>query len=321
MMKKKSNISLAKEIIKREIVALNRTLNRIDTNFDKACKVLSSVSGKVITIGLGKSGYIAMKMSGTLSSTGTPSVFIHAAEALHGDMGAIKKNDVIIIYSKSGETHEIIKLLPLLKILKCPIISITGDSASSLAKYSDISIDASVTREACPNNLAPSSSIVCALAVSDALALTVSSQKNFSMKDFAKTHPEGTLGKRLLKTVQDIMTNKNIPTLKDTSNFDDLIRKTTKSNLGIAVILNNKNKLTGVISDGDIKRIMKSNNDLTNVVLKYVMTKKPLRVSSDVLAAEALSILETNNINALPVVEDAKVIGIVTLQMIIKSLN
>ncbi len=320
-MKKKSNILLAKEIIKKEIVALNRTLSRIDSNFDKACKVLNNVTGKVITIGLGKSGYIAMKMSGTLSSTGTPSVFIHAADALHGDIGAIKKNDVVIIYSNSGETNEIVKLLPLLKILKCPVISISGNCLSSLAKYSNISLDASVTREACPNNLAPSSSIVCALALSDALALTVSAQKNFSMKDFAKTHPEGTLGKRLLKTVKDIMSTKDLPLVKDTSSFDDLIKRTTKCNLGIAVILNNKKNIVGVISDGDIKRITKLNKNFKDIILKNVMSKKPLKVNSDILAAEALSILENNNINALPVVEKMKVKGIVTLQMIIKSLN
>tara|TARA_B100001057_G_scaffold440677_1_gene474744 strand:+ start:27 stop:989 length:963 start_codon:yes stop_codon:yes gene_type:complete len=320
-MKKKSNISLAKEIIKKEIVALNRTLSRIDSNFDKACKVLNNVTGKVITIGLGKSGYIAMKMSGTLSSTGTPSVFIHAADALHGDIGAIKKNDVVIIYSNSGETNEIVKLLPLLKILKCPVICITGNCLSSLAKYSDISLDASVTREACPNNLAPSSSIVCALALSDALALTVSAQKNFSMKDFAKTHPEGTLGKRLLKTVKDIMSTNDLPLVKDTSSFDELIKRTTKCNLGIAVILNNKKNIVGVISDGDIKRITKLNKNFKDIILKSVMSKKPLKVSSDILAAEALSILESNNINALPVVDKMKVKGIVTLQMIIKSLN
>ena len=320
-MKKKSNIFLAKEIIKKEIVALNRTLSRIDSNFDKACKVLNNVTGKVITIGLGKSGYIAMKMSGTLSSTGTPSVFIHAADALHGDIGAIKQNDVVIIYSNSGETNEIVKLLPLLKILKCPVISISGNCLSSLAKYSDISLDASVTREACPNNLAPSSSIICALALSDALALTVSAQKNFSMKDFAKTHPEGTLGKRLLKTVRDIMSTNDLPLVKDTSSFDELIKRTTKCNLGIAVILNNKNNIVGVISDGDIKRITRLNKNFKDIILKNVMSKKPLKVNSDILAAEALSILESNNINALPVVEKMKVKGIVTLQMIIKSLN
>tara|TARA_Y100000768_G_C23986867_1_gene689437 strand:- start:3936 stop:4898 length:963 start_codon:yes stop_codon:yes gene_type:complete len=320
-MKKKSNIYIAKEIIKREIVALNRTLNKIDSNFDAACKTLSNVSGKVVTIGLGKSGYIAMKMAGTLSSTGTPSIFIHATEALHGDMGAIKKNDVIIIYSNSGETNEIIKLLPLLKILKCQIISITGNCKSSLANHSDISLDASVTREACPNNLAPSSSVICALAISDALSLTVASQKNFSIKDFAKTHPDGILGKRLLKTVEDIMTTKKIPKLNETSSFDDLIKQTTKSNLGLAIISNNKNNIVGVISDGDIKRIMKSNKNLREISLKHVMTKRPLKVNGDILAAEALSILENNNINALPVVEKSKVKGIVTLQMIIKSLN
>ena len=320
-MKKKSNISLAKEIIKKEIVALNRTLKKIDHSFEEACDVLINITGKVITIGLGKSGYIAMKMSGTLSSTGTPSVFIHATEALHGDVGAINKNDAVIIYSNSGETNEIIKLLPLLKILKCPIISVTGNLTSTLAKYSDLSLDASVTREACPNNLAPSSSVVCALALSDALALSISAKKNFSMKDFAKTHPEGTLGKRLLKTVKDIMSTKNIPTIKDTSSFDDLLKMTTKSNLGIAIILNNQNNIVGVISDGDIKRIMKSNKNIKNIVLKKVMTKSFLKVSSDILAAEALSVLQTNNISALPVVEKFKVKGIVTLQMIIKSLN
>ncbi len=320
-MKKKSNISLAKEIIKKEIVALNRTLKKIDHSFEEACDVLINITGKVITIGLGKSGYIAMKMSGTLSSTGTPSIFIHATEALHGDVGAINKNDAVIIYSNSGETNEIIKLLPLLKILKCPIISVTGNLTSTLAKYSDLSLDASVTREACPNNLAPSSSVVCALALSDALALSISAKKNFSMKDFAKTHPEGTLGKRLLKTVKDIMSTKNIPTIKDTSSFDDLLKMTTKSNLGIAIILNNQNNIVGVISDGDIKRIMKSNKNIKNIVLKKVMTRNFLKVSSDILAAEALSVLETNNINALPVVEKFKVKGIVTLQMIIKSLN
>ena len=211
IMKNKSNISLATEIIKTEITALTRTLKRIDSSFDRACELIKKNSGKVVTIGLGKSGYIAMKMAATLSSTGTPSIFIHATEALHGDMGVINSNDIIIFYSNSGDTEEIVKLVPLLKVLKCKIISITGNKKSQLAKYSDLVLDASVTKEACPNNLAPTSSVMCALAISDALALTVSSKKNFTMKDFAKTHPEGSLGKRLLKNVQDIMIKKNIP--------------------------------------------------------------------------------------------------------------
>ena len=173
-MKNKSNISLASEIIKSEITALNRTLKKIDSSFDKACHLINKNLGKIITIGLGKSGYIAMKTAATLSSTGTPSIFIHATEALHGDMGAISTKDIIIIYSNSGETEEIIKLVPLLKIIKCKIIAITGNKKSQLAKHSDIVLDASVTKEACPFNLAQTSSIVCELAIYDALEITFS---------------------------------------------------------------------------------------------------------------------------------------------------
>ena len=320
-MKNKSNISFAKEIIKSEITALTRTLKKIDSSFDKECVLVNKNLGKIITIGLGKSGYIAMKTAATLSSTGTPSIFIHATEALHGDMGVINTKDVIIIYSNSGETEEIIKLVPLLKIIKCKIIAITGNKKSQLARHSDIVLDASVTKEACPNNLAPTSSVVCALAISDALALTVSSQKKFTMKDFAKTHPEGSLGKKLLKDVQDIMIKKNIPILSINASFSELINTTTKYNLGIALIINKAKSLVGVITDGDIKRIMNTNKNIEQISIKKVMTKKPLKINSDILAAEALSILEKNNISALPVLDKSQIKGIVTIQDIIKSIN
>jgi arabinose-5-phosphate isomerase len=321
IMRNKSNISLATEIIKTEITALTRTLKRIDSSFDKACELIEKTSGKVVTIGLGKSGYIAMKMAATLSSTGTPSIFIHATEALHGDMGVINSNDVIIFYSNSGNTEEIVKLVPLLKVLKCKIISITGNKKSQLAKYSDSILDASVTKEACPNNLAPTSSVICALAMSDALALTVSSKKNFTMKDFAKTHPEGALGRRLLKNVQDIMIKKNIPMLNIDASFSKLINMTTKYNLGIALIINNEKKLLGVITDGDIKRIMNSHENTEDILIKKVMTRKPLHVNSDILAAEALSVLEKNNISVLPVLDKSVIKGIITMQDLIKSIN
>ena len=320
-MKNKSNINLATEIIKSEITALTRTLKKIDASFDKACDLINNNLGKIITIGLGKSGYIAMKTAATLSSTGTPSIFIHATEALHGDMGVINTKDVIIIYSNSGETEEIIKLVPLLKIIKCKIIAITGNKKSQLAKHSDIVLDASVTKEACPYNLAPTSSIICALAISDALALTVSSQKKFTMKDFAKTHPEGSLGKRLLKNVQDIMIKKDIPILNINASFSELIDTTTKCNLGIALITNKEKSLVGVITDGDIKRIMNTYKNIEQITIKKVMTRKPLKIGSVMLAAEALSILEKNNISALPVIDKSKIKGIVTMQDIIKSVN
>ncbi|MEC8077422.1 MAG: KpsF/GutQ family sugar-phosphate isomerase [Pseudomonadota bacterium] len=320
-MNKKSNKQLAREIINREITALRRTAELLDNKFDKACKAIMSNKGKVITLGVGKSSFIAMKMAATLSSTGTAALFLHPLDALHGDVGVIKKNDVVIIYSNSGETQEVIKLLPLLKLLKCCIISITGSLSSSLARYSEISLDASVTREACPNNLAPTSSIICALAISDALALAISSQNNFTIKDFAKTHPGGAIGKRLMVTVSSIMVKKNLPLVTGSSKFSQLLEKTTKSNLGLAIIVDDKKKLIGVISDGDIKRIMKKNKNFESIYIKTVMTKKPLIVSPTMLAAEALSVLEDNSISALPVIDKNKVVGILTLKDIIKSIN
>tara|TARA_B100000035_G_C21035506_1_gene570703 strand:+ start:1092 stop:2054 length:963 start_codon:yes stop_codon:yes gene_type:complete len=320
-MKKKSNSQFARDVLNREITALKRTVKLIDNNFDDACDIISKNKGKVITLGLGKSSYIAMKMAATLSSTGSAALFLHPVDALHGDVGVIQKNDVVIIYSNSGETQEILKLIPLLKILKCPIISITGNMTSSLAKYTKVVLNSSVVREACPNNLAPTSSIICALAISDALALAVSSQNKFTIKDFAKTHPEGALGKRLMKSVSNIMITKQIPLLNEDAKFSALLNKTTKSNLGLAIIVNNKKNIVGVISDGDIKRIMKNNNEVKNIMVKNVMTKKPLIVTQDLLAAEALAVMEENNINALPVVEKNKVIGILTIKNIIKSIN
>lgn len=320
-MNKKSNKQLAKEIINKEIAALKRTAKLLDNNFDRACNAILTNKGKVITLGLGKSSFIAMKMAATLSSTGTAALFLHPVDAMHGDVGVISKNDVAIIYSNSGETEEILKLLPLLQLLKCSIISITGDVSSSLAKYSKISLNASVLREACPNNLAPTSSIICALALSDALAMAISSKNGFTIKDFAKTHPEGALGKKLLITVSDIMIRKKLPLIHKEDRFITLLEKTTKSNLGLAMIIDNSKKLIGVISDGDIKRIIKKNQPLESIKINNVMTKKPIVISSTMLAAEALSILEENNINALPVVEKNKIVGILKLENIIKSIK
>ena len=318
---KKTNKQLAKEIIKREVSSLTRTLSKIDSDFDTACDLISMYSGKVITIGLGKSGYVAMKMAATLSCTGTPSVFIHATEALHGDMGAIQNKDIVIAYSNSGETKEIIKLLPSLKVLKCKIISITGNMSSKLAKCSDLTLDASVTREACPNDLAPSSSIICALALSDALALTVAAKKRFTTQDFAKTHPAGTLGRRLLINVSDIMIRKNIPILNINSTFSQLLKVTAKRNLGIVLVVNSRHKLTGVITDGDIKRIMTKYKNYNEILIGKLMTKNPCIINEDVLAAEALSVLEKNNINILPVMDESKIVGIITIQDIVRSLR
>lgn len=320
-MKRKTNKLLAKEIINREIAALKRTVNLIDNDFERACDILLGNKGKVIVLGLGKSSFIAMKMAATLSSTGTSALFLHPADALHGDVGVIEKNDTVVIFSNSGETEEIIKLLPLLKILKCSLISITGNIKSTLAKYSKVYLNSSVLREACPNNLAPTSSIVCALAISDALALAVSSQNNFTIKDFAKTHPEGAIGKRLLITVAKIMDKKNIPLIDQNSSFSSLLDRTIKSNFGLAIIINSRKHIIGVISDGDIKRIMKEKKNIDSIIIKQVMSKKPVVINQDMLAVEALSVLEENNVDAAPVVDSKQVIGVLTLKKVIKSIN
>ena len=320
-MKRKTNKLLAKEIINREIAALKRTVNLINNDFERACDILLENKGKVIVLGLGKSSFIAMKMAATLSSTGTSALFLHPADALHGDVGVIEKNDTVVIFSNSGETEEIIKLLPLLKILKCSLISITGNIKSTLAKYSKVYLNSSVLREACPNNLAPTSSIVCALAISDALALAVSSQNNFTVKDFAKTHPEGAIGKRLLITVAKIMDKKHIPLIDQNSSFSSLLDITIKSNFGLAIIVNSRKHIIGVISDGDIKRIMKEKRNVDSIIIKQVMSKKPVVINQDMLAVEALSVLEENNIDAAPVVDSKQVIGVLTLKKVIKSIN
>ena len=320
-MKRKTNKLLAKEIINREIAALKRTVNLINNDFERACDILLGNKGKVIVLGLGKSSFIAMKMAATLSSTGTSALFLHPADALHGDVGVIEKNDTVVIFSNSGETEEIIKLLPLLKILKCSLISITGNIKSTLAKYSKVYLNSSVLREACPNNLAPTSSIVCALAISDALALAVSSQNNFTVKDFAKTHPEGAIGKRLLITVAKIMDKKHIPLIDQNSSFSSLLDTTIKSNFGLAIIVNSRKHIIGVISDGDIKRIMKEKKNIDSIIIKQVMSKKPVVINQDMLAVEALSVLEENNVDAAPVVDSKQVIGVLTLKKVIKSIN
>ena len=206
-----NKISVAKKVILSEAAALKNIANKLDHNFNLACEAILACKGKVVTIGLGKSGHIATKSAATLSSTGTPSVFLHAAEALHGDIGLISKLDLVICYSNSGETKELLLLLPLLKILKITLITVTGNKKSMLAKSSNIVLDSSVQSEACPLNLTPTSSVISAIGLSDALAITLLKCRGFTSKDFAKSHPQGELGKRLLKKTEDIMIIKRLP--------------------------------------------------------------------------------------------------------------
>ena len=319
-MKVINKISIAKKVILSEATALKNIANKLDNNFNLACEAILNCKGKIITIGLGKSGHIATKSAATLSSTGTPSVFLHAAEALHGDIGLIGKLDLVICYSNSGETKELLLLLPLLKLLKITLITITGNKKSMLAKSSDIVLDSSVQSEACPLNLTPTSSVISAIGLSDALAITLLKCRGFTSKDFAKSHPQGELGKRLLKKTEDVMIIKRLPYTYADMKLIKAIDIITKFNYGIIISLTKEKKLLGIFTDGDLRRTLRKSNDISSLQLYKVMTKKPIVVSKNIMAAEALNIMEHKQITSLVVINDDKTVaGLLTLNQLLKS--
>ena len=317
---KKNKINIAKNIIKLESDSLKNMIVKINSHFDKACDAILSCKGKVVTIGLGKSGHIAAKASATLSSTGTPSMYIHGADCLHGDIGAIKKEDIIIFFSNSGETRELLSIISLLKVLKIQIISITGNKLSKLAKASDFILECGVKKEACPLNLTPTSSVITAISMSDALALTLLECRGFTSKDFARSHPNGSLGRRLLKKVSDIMFKTKLPTVSVESNLHKTIGIMSKFNYGVAVVLDKNKKIVGIFTDGDLRRTLQKYSDLSNLKIRDIMTKKPFTIGSDILAAEALNILESNEITSLLIKSNTnQLLGIITLNAILRA--
>jgi len=317
---KKNKINIAKNIIKLESDSLKNMIVKINSHFDKACDAILSCKGKVVTIGLGKSGHIAAKASATLSSTGTPSMYIHGADCLHGDIGAIKKEDIIIFFSNSGETRELLSIISLLKVLKIQIISITGNKLSKLAKASDFILECGVKKEACPLNLTPTSSVITAISMSDALALTLLECRGFTSKDFARSHPNGSLGRRLLKKVSDIMFKTKLPIVSVESNLHKTIKIMSKFNYGVAVVLDKNKKIVGIFTDGDLRRTLQKYSDLSNLKIRDIMTKKPFTIGSDILAAEALNILESNEITSLLIKSNTnQLLGIITLNAILRA--
>ena len=319
-MKKIDKIAFARTIIRSEASELNNVARKLNKNFDGACSEILSCSGKVITVGLGKSGHVASKAAATLSSTGTPSIFLHGAEALHGDMGLVNKSDIIVFFSNSGETKELLLLLPLFKILKVKLIAIVGDKKSTLAKSVDYMLDSSVTKEACPLDLTPTSSVISAIGIADAMALTLLKCRGFTSKDFAKSHPQGELGKRLLKRCADIMYKSKLPIVYEDMKLIKAIDVITKYNKGLVIVLNKNKKLLGLYTDGDLRRTLKKCSDISEIKLFSVMTKKPITINQNILAAEGLTLMETAEISSLVVEDDKrKVIGLLTLNQLLKS--
>lgn len=315
-------IMYAKEVIRTELDAIKRTSERLDGNFEKAVNQLLKAD-KVIVSGIGKSGIIASKIAATLTSTGTPSLFLHPVEALHGDIGIIGKNDVIILLSKSGSTEELLRIIPYLKQREIPIISIVGNTDSPIAKLSDIVLDASVDKEACPLNLAPTASSMASLALGDALAMVLMRFKKINNQDFAFLHPLGQLGKNITMKVTDIMhTGKSLPVVKPNDNFRNALIESTSKSLGCVCVVDGENNLLGIITDGDVRRILQENDDIRALIIGDVMVKKPITVSPDALLGEALAMMENrpNQISILPVVDNMnKCLGIIRIHDILRT--
>lgn len=292
-------------VIETELAAIQALTSRIDDSFVKACELILACEGRVVVIGMGKSGHIGNKIAATLASTGTPAFFVHPGEASHGDLGMITPKDVVIALSNSGETGEILTILPIIKRLSVPLISITGKASSTLATEADINLDASIEKEACPLGLAPTSSTTVALVLGDALAVALLDARGFTEQDFALSHPGGSLGRRLLLHVKDIMhTGEDIPMVNEDASLRDALFEITRKNLGMTAIVNQQQKLIGIYTDGDLRRTLDKNIDVHSALVKDVMTVNCKTIPQSILAAEALTIMQANKINAMLVVDD-----------------
>lgn len=304
-----------------ETQAVSDLHDRIDQSFITACETLLACDGRVVVTGMGKSGHIANKIAATLASTGTPAFFVHPGEASHGDLGMITKNDVVLALSNSGNTAEVITLLPLIKRLGIPLISMTGDPNSALAQAAVANLDVSIAEEACPLNLAPTTSTTVTLVMGDALAIALLESRGFSAEDFAFSHPGGALGRKLLLRVSDIMHADNeVPRVAPQTPLQNALLEMTAKGFGMTTVTNNKGKLLGVFTDGDLRRIIDSKTDISTVNIDSVMTKNPKTVKHDMLAAEALTIMEKASITAV-VVEDASnhPIGVLHMHDILRA--
>ncbi|HUH42711.1 MAG TPA: KpsF/GutQ family sugar-phosphate isomerase [Sulfurimonas sp.] len=312
---------IAQETLKIEAQTLLDSADKIDDVFDRAVEIILACKGKLIITGVGKSGLIGAKMAATFASTGTPSFFLHPTEALHGDLGMISHNDVVLAISYSGESEELSSILPHIKRFNTPLIGMTRDRNSTLGKYSDIVIDVIVQKEACPLNIAPTSSTTLTLALGDALAVCLMKAKNFKKSDFASFHPGGALGKQLFVKVKDLMRTKDLPLVREDTKVKDAIVKISEGRLGTVLIVDEQNRLLALMSDGDIRRALMSEDfSLEESVLKYA-TKEPRTIEDEnILASEALVIIEEMKIQLLVVTDKQKrVLGVLHIHTLIEK--
>jgi arabinose-5-phosphate isomerase len=314
----KNILAIAKQTISIESKAIANLINFLDTDFEKTVKFILKSKGRVIVTGIGKSANIATKIVATLNSTGTPAIFMHAADAIHGDLGIVQKDDVVICISKSGNTPEVKVLVPLIKNSENKIIALTGNTDSYLAKNADFVLNAYVEHEACPNNLAPTTSTTAQLVMGDALAVCLLEMREFTSKDFAKYHPGGTLGKRLYLRVNDLVQNNEVPKVNLETNVRDVIIEISEKRLGTTAVVSN-GKIEGIITDGDIRRMLKNNQNIENLTAKDIMSKNPKSIDVNAMAVDALDVMETHNITQILATDNQKYVGVVHLHDLLKE--
>ncbi|MBF2758721.1 MAG: KpsF/GutQ family sugar-phosphate isomerase [Ectothiorhodospiraceae bacterium AqS1] len=311
----------AVEALKIEAQALLGLIERVDDAFVRCCRMIIEARGKTAVIGVGKSGHIGRKIAATLASTGTPALFVHAGEAMHGDLGMIDDGDAVLALSNSGESEELLAILPALEALKVPLIALTGNPRSRLARKADVHLDVSVEREACSLNLIPTASTTAALAMGDALAVALVRARGFASEDFARSHPGGRLGRRLLLRIRDVMhTGNDIPKVGAKRSLADALVEMTRSSLGMTVVVDDEDRLIGILTDGDLRRALAYDLDLKNTPIDRLMTPDCISIAPDRLATEAAGLMRERAINALPVVDaQGRVVGALNMHDLLRA--
>lgn len=315
----KNLIELGKKVLTAESEAIESLKNAIDDRFEEAIRLILSSKGKVVLTGVGKSALIAQKISATFNSTGQISVFLHGADALHGDIGILDKNDIVLSISKSGETEELVKLLPYFNRVGCKHIALTGNISSTIAKGANCILDVSVQEEACRNNLAPTTSTTVALAMGDALAVCLMEARDFTTSDFAKNHPSGSLGKKMLLTVADVYPNNAIPKVGPDSSIEEVILEISSKRLGATAVVDQEMKVIGIITDGDLRRMLKSHEDYKGLKASEIMSTNPKTTKPEVNAAKALTFMKSNSITHLIVEQDGLLLGFIHMHDLLRE--
>ena len=314
-------LASARRVLDIEARAIEEQKQRLNGDFDRACELLLACRGRVIVTGMGKSGHIGSKLAATLASTGTPAFFVHPAEASHGDLGMVTGEDVLLALSNSGETVEVLTIMPVIKRKGTPVVAMTGRAGSSLARLADVHLEVSVAQEACPLNLAPTSSTTAALAVGDALAIALLEARGFTAEDFALSHPGGSLGRRLLLKVEDLMhSDARLPKVALGTSLADTLVEMTRQGLGMTAVVDPEGRLAGIFTDGDLRRVLGQSGDFRTLAIDTVMTANPVTMTPGHLAAEALQIMETRKINGLIVVDqEHKPVGALNMHDLLRA--